>query len=149
MIGGLEKEDRHRDINYEADNHALMTRLRGRRIAGIADEIGELAVDHGGRRRDARPGLGVHLRRDQGSGAASAAARREGRPRSPVPPEPAARATPARWSAPTKVLIPETNTGQLCKIIRAEFLVDAERYNKVEGLPIFAEELDEVITERM
>ena len=30
--------------------------------------------------------------------------------------------------------------------LRAEYLVDAERYNKVEGLPIFAEELDEVIT---
>ncbi len=44
-----------------------------------------------------------------------------------------------------KVLIPEVNTGQLSKIIRAEFLVDAISYCKVEGLPIFAEELDEVI----
>ena len=35
------------------------------------------------------------------------------------------------------------------KIIRAEFLVDAQGYTKVEGLPIFAEELDEVITERL
>jgi hypothetical protein len=31
-------------------------------------------------------------------------------------------------------------------MIRAEFLVDALRFNKVEGLPIFAEELDEVIS---
>jgi 2-oxoglutarate/2-oxoacid ferredoxin oxidoreductase subunit alpha len=45
-----------------------------------------------------------------------------------------------------RVLIPETNSGQLWRIIRAEYLVDAERYNKVEGLPIFAEELDEVIS---
>ena len=52
----------------------------------------------------------------------------------------------ARYS---KVLIPETNTGQLSQIIRGEFLVDAESYSKVEGLPIFAEELDEVITERL
>ncbi len=48
-----------------------------------------------------------------------------------------------------KVLIPETNTGQLVKIIRAEFLVDAQSYTKVEGLPIFAEELDEAIMERL
>jgi 2-oxoglutarate ferredoxin oxidoreductase subunit alpha len=48
-----------------------------------------------------------------------------------------------------KVLIPETNTGQLSKIIRAEFLFDAESYTKVEGLPIFAEELDDAIMERL
>jgi len=48
-----------------------------------------------------------------------------------------------------KVLIPEANTGQLVKIIRAEFLVDALSYTKVEGLPIFAEELDEAIVERL
>ena len=48
-----------------------------------------------------------------------------------------------------KVLIPEVNTGQLVKIIRAEFLVDALSYSKVEGLPIFAEELDEAIAERL
>jgi 2-oxoglutarate ferredoxin oxidoreductase subunit alpha len=48
-----------------------------------------------------------------------------------------------------KVLIPETNTGQLVKIIRSEFLVDAQSYTKVEGLPIFAEELDDAIMERL
>ena len=47
------------------------------------------------------------------------------------------------------MLVPETNTGQLVKLIRAEFLVDAESFSKVEGLPIFAEELDEQITERL
>jgi 2-oxoglutarate ferredoxin oxidoreductase subunit alpha len=49
----------------------------------------------------------------------------------------------------SKVLIPETNTGQLAQIVRGEFLVDAQSYTKVQGLPIFAEELDEVITERL
>ena len=41
------------------------------------------------------------------------------------------------------------NTGQLVSIIRAEFLIDAMSYGRVEGLPIFAEELDDVITERL
>ena len=47
-----------------------------------------------------------------------------------------------------KVLVPEMNMGQLVKIIRAEFLVDADSYTKVDGLPIFAEELEREILER-
>ena len=46
-----------------------------------------------------------------------------------------------------KVLVPEMNTGQLLSMIRAKFLVDAVGYNKVEGLPIFAEELESAILE--
>jgi 2-oxoglutarate ferredoxin oxidoreductase subunit alpha len=49
----------------------------------------------------------------------------------------------------SKVLIPETNRGQLWRLIRAELLIDAISYTKVEGLPIFAEELDERITEEL
>jgi 2-oxoglutarate ferredoxin oxidoreductase subunit alpha len=40
------------------------------------------------------------------------------------------------------VLIPEMNMGQLSKIIRAEFLIDTVSYNKVQGVPIFADELE-------
>ena len=40
-----------------------------------------------------------------------------------------------------KVLIPELNTGQLLSLIRDRYLVDAIGHNKVEGLPILAEEL--------
>jgi len=43
------------------------------------------------------------------------------------------------------VLIPEMNTGQLSLLIRARFLVDAKAYTKVEGLPLFAEELEREI----
>ena len=46
-----------------------------------------------------------------------------------------------------KVLIPEVNTGQLLGMIRGKFLVDAIGYNKMEGLPIFAEELEGAILE--
>jgi 2-oxoglutarate ferredoxin oxidoreductase subunit alpha len=48
-----------------------------------------------------------------------------------------------------KVLIPELNCGQLRGILRAEFLVDAVGYNKVEGVPIFAEELEQAILEEL
>ena len=41
------------------------------------------------------------------------------------------------------------NTGQLVKIIRSEFLVDAESVTKVDGLPFFADELEQEMLERL
>ena len=46
-----------------------------------------------------------------------------------------------------KVLVPEMNTGQLVKLLRAEYLVDCRPYNKVTGQPLFAAELEEAIVE--
>lgn len=46
-----------------------------------------------------------------------------------------------------KVLVPELNTGQLLSLIRSKYLVDAIGHNKVEGLPILAEELEQAILE--
>jgi 2-oxoglutarate ferredoxin oxidoreductase subunit alpha len=48
-----------------------------------------------------------------------------------------------------KVLVPELNSGQLLSIIRSEFVVDAVGYNKVEGLPILAEEMEQAILEAL
>ena len=39
------------------------------------------------------------------------------------------------------VLVPEINNGQLIKIIRDQYLVDAKGYNKVMGVPITKTEL--------
>ena len=44
-----------------------------------------------------------------------------------------------------KVLVPEMNMGQLSKLVRAEYLVDAESVNKVKGQPFTAGELYDVI----
>jgi 2-oxoglutarate ferredoxin oxidoreductase subunit alpha len=43
------------------------------------------------------------------------------------------------------VLVPEMNLGQLLKLVRAEFLVDAVGYNHVRGLPFKSAELAEAI----
>ena len=45
-----------------------------------------------------------------------------------------------------KILVPEMNLGQLLKLIRAEFLVDAIGYNRVRGTPFKASELADAIT---
>ena len=46
-----------------------------------------------------------------------------------------------------KVLVPEMNLGQLSKLVRAEFLVDAQSLNKVQGLPFSATEIENRIME--
>ena len=40
------------------------------------------------------------------------------------------------------VLVPELNLGQLSKMIRAEFLVDAKSLSKVQGMPFRASEIE-------
>jgi 2-oxoglutarate ferredoxin oxidoreductase subunit alpha len=123
-----------------------MTELRAAKVAGVADEIPDLVPDD----PDGADLLVLGWGSSYGAitGAARRIRRRGGRVAcahlrhlNPMP-----RNTAELLRSYEKVLIPETNTGQLWRIVRAEFLIDAERYNKVEGLPIFAEELDEVIT---
>ena len=48
-----------------------------------------------------------------------------------------------------KIIIPELNTGQLLKLIRERFLIDAVGINKVEGVPFTADELKEKIKEKI
>ena len=149
VIGGLEKEDRTGNVNYEADNHARMTRLRTERIAGIASDIPQLEVDGEEGAEMLVLGWGSTFGAIKG---AVRRVRKRGRKvarahlyhLNPLP-----RNTAEVVRAYPTILIPETNTGQLVKVIRSEFLVDAQSYTKVEGLPIFAEELDDAIMERL
>ena len=46
-----------------------------------------------------------------------------------------------------KVLVPEMNLGQLSRLVRAEFLVDARSLTKVQGLPFSAAEIEAVLVE--
>jgi 2-oxoglutarate ferredoxin oxidoreductase subunit alpha len=48
-----------------------------------------------------------------------------------------------------KVLIPELNTGQLLRLVRAEFLIDARGLNKVAGEPFKITEVEEAVIEFM
>ncbi|MGH2988053.1 MAG: 2-oxoacid:acceptor oxidoreductase subunit alpha [Solirubrobacterales bacterium] len=149
VIGGLEKEHGTGEISYEPDNHARMTELRARKVAGIANDIPPLAVDDPdgaemlvlgwGSTYGAITGAVRRLRR-RGKSVAAAHLHHL----SPLPAN-----TGEVLGAYERVLVPELNTGQLVNVIRAEFLIDAESYTKVEGLPIFAEELDEAIEERL
>jgi 2-oxoglutarate ferredoxin oxidoreductase subunit alpha len=48
-----------------------------------------------------------------------------------------------------RVLVPELNLGQLVRILRAEYLVDAEPLSKMRGQPFTAGEIQHAIGERL
>ncbi len=144
-IGGLEKQDLTGNVSYDPENHDLMTRLRAEKIAGIASDIPELGVDDpdgadllvlswGGTYGPVAAGV----RRARGEGGKVAHAHLHYL--NPFP-----RNTGDVVGAYEKVLIPEINLGQLRKLIRAEFLVDAAGFNLVRGLPFRASEVQEAI----
>ena len=145
-IGGLEKEDVSGDISYEADNHERMTHLRVAKVAKIADDISPLEVDDPDGDADLLVlGWGssygtikaaVRRVRDAGRKVASAHLTHL----NPLPKN----IGEVLRSYP-KVLIPEMNTGQLLKIIRAEFLIDAQGYSKVQGQPFQTSEIEDEI----
>jgi 2-oxoglutarate/2-oxoacid ferredoxin oxidoreductase subunit alpha len=145
-IGGLEKEDRTGNVSYDPDNHDLMTRLRAQKIAGIAADIPELEVDDpDGDAELLVLGWGgtfgpiaAACRRVRGTGRKVAHAHLHYL--NPFP-----RNTGEVLRRYDRILVPEMNLGQLLKLVRAEFLVDAVGYNRVRGVPFKAAELQEAI----
>ena len=144
-IGGLEKEDVTGNISYDPDNHDAMTRLRAQKVAGIAAGIPELEVDDpdgasllvlGWGGTYGPIAAGVRRVRADGGNVAHAHVRYL----NPMP-----RNTGEVLRRYDRVLIPEMNLGQLLKLVRAEFLVDAVGYNRVRGVPFRASELAEAI----
>jgi 2-oxoglutarate ferredoxin oxidoreductase subunit alpha len=145
-IGGLEKEDVTGNVSYDPENHDLMTRLRAAKVAAIANDIPLLEVDD----PDGADTLVLGWGSTYGPIAAGVRrVRREGHNvaqahlhyLNPFP-----RNTGEVLRRYDKILVPEMNLGQLLKLVRAEFLVDAVGYNRVRGLPFKAAELEEAIT---
>lgn len=141
-IGGLEKEDVTGDISYDPANHERMTHLRAARVAKIAEEIPPLMVDDEEGAELLILGWGstygtiqATVRRLRLDGLKVASAHLYHL--NPLPPN-----TGEILHRYKTVVIPEVNLGQLSKIIRAEFLIDTVSFNKVQGLPIFADELE-------
>jgi 2-oxoglutarate ferredoxin oxidoreductase subunit alpha len=144
-IGGLEKEHISGNICYEPDNHDFMIKLRAKKIAGIADDI-PLQTLEGDPAGDI---LVVGWGSTYGSiRTAVSTLRRGGRKVSQLHlryVNPFPRNLGDILTKFKRILVPEINSGQLLKLLRAEFLVDAEGFNVVRGLPLRAEEIEERI----
>ena len=145
-IGGLEKANISGDINYTPENHEFMIKLRDQKVAGIANDIPDLEIigdkDGGdllilgwgstyGSIRTA-----VERKREQGFNVSQAHLKYL----NPMP-----KNTLEVLKKFKQIVIPEMNLGQLLKIIRAEFLIDAKGWNKVQGLPFTAKEIEDRI----
>jgi 2-oxoglutarate ferredoxin oxidoreductase subunit alpha len=149
-IGGLERQDRTGAISYDGENHERMIEIRRAKIAGIADAIPPLEVDDptgdaellvlGWGSTAGTIRAAVRRTRERGAKIASAHLRW-------LNPMPANTGEIVRRYP--KVLIPEINEGQLSLLVRAAFLVDARSFSRVQGRPIWADELDEVIEETL
>ena len=145
-VGGLEKQNITGNISYDPDNHQLMVKIREEKVEKIAQYIPDQHIDNG-------PTKGKVLIIGWGStyGAIKSAVielLEQGYEVAHVH---------LRYVRPfpknlgdilknyEQVLIPEINNGQLIKIIRDKYLIDAKGYNKIMGIPITKGELiDEV-----
>ncbi len=146
-IGGLEKEDGSGNVNYEGANHELMSRLRADKIAGIARDVDDVEVDADDDARLLVLGWGSTW------GAIQAAAGRVRARGLPIAHAHLVNLMPfpanlgSVLASYDEVLVPELNLGQLSKLIRAEFLVDARSVTKMAGVPFRAGELEAKILE--
>lgn len=141
-IGGLEKQNITGNVSYDPENHQLMVKIRQEKIDKIADHIPLQKIEVG-------PEKGKVLVLGWGStyGAIKSAvlelvaeghavAHAHLRHLRPFPKNLA-----EILHSYDHVLIPEINNGQLIKIIRDQFLIPAQGYNKIMGVPITKGEL--------
>ena len=149
-IGGLEKQNITGNISYDADNHQLMVKIRQEKVDRIAYNIPKQALDSGNEKGKILVlGWGstygaiksACLELQQQGVSISHAHLRYVRP------------FPENLGDIIKnfdqVLIPELNNGQLIKIIRDVYMVDAKGYNKIMGVPFTKTELVECIKEML
>jgi 2-oxoglutarate ferredoxin oxidoreductase subunit alpha len=148
-VGGIEKEDGTGNISYSPANHSKMVHLRHDKIAGIADDIPLAAVIGDADAEVCLLGWGSTW------AAIDAAVQRTRRAGTkvawihlthlnPLPPNLGDLLRSFR-----RVLVPELNLGQLCRIVRAEYLVDATSISKMQGLPFTSAELEAAIQEAL
>ncbi|MGZ4119258.1 MAG: 2-oxoacid:acceptor oxidoreductase subunit alpha [Actinomycetota bacterium] len=144
-VGGLEKQDGTGNVSYDPQNHEYMSRIRAAKVAKIADDIPLLEVDD-------PSGEAELLVISWGStfGAIRAGCERVRRSGKKVAHaqlyhlNPLPKNTGDVLRAYKRVLVPEINLGQLVKILRAEYLVDAKSYTKMQGQPF---RFSEIVTE--
>ncbi len=144
-IGGLEKANISGNVSYDPENHEFMVRLRAQKVKNIENDIPDLEV-----RGDKDADLlvigwgGTHgsiteaVDRARNNGLK--VARAHFRYLNPFP-----KNTEQVLKSYKKILCPELNMGQLSKILRNEFLVDVESFNKIQGLPFKSSEIENKI----
>ena len=149
-IGGLEKENITGNVSYDPENHQLMVKIRQEKVDKIANFIPEQKLDNGPEEGDILIlGWGstygvIKTAVEELLAEGYSVAHAHLRYMRPFP-----KNLGQLLNKYKTVLIPEINNGQLIKIIRSEFLIDAKGYNKIMGVPITKTELVEAIKQQL
>lgn len=145
-IGGIEKENETGNISYDPENHQFMVKIRQAKVDKIADYIPLQTIDNGNAK-------GKLLIIGWGSTYGSI----KTTVKSLISDGYDVSHAHIKYLNPfpknlgnilqnfEKVLIPEINNGQLIKVIRDKYLIDAKGLNKIQGLPFTSSELREKI----
>mgnify|MGYP003309005702 FL=1 len=145
-VGGLEKDQETGNVSYDPENHHQMVKIRAAKVDKIADYIPPQELESGSENSEllvvgwgstfgaiktvvrelAMEGIDVahtHIKYIQ-----------------PMP-----KNLGQILSNYDKILIPEMNNGQLIKLIRDRYLLDAQPLNKIKGMPFEAQEIKSAI----
>ena len=146
-VGGLEKAENTGHVSYDPDNHHRMVELRQEKVNRIQNDITQTEV-YGDENGDV---LILSWGGTFGSCRSAVESLRDNRK--------SVSHVHLRWISPLpkdlgeiiikfkNVLVPEINMGQLIKIIRSEYLVDAKGLNQVNGRPISTTNIIETVKE--
>jgi 2-oxoglutarate ferredoxin oxidoreductase subunit alpha len=145
-IGGLEKEVDTGNVSYDPENHEKMVKIRQAKIEKVAEHIPLQKIKNGKQEGDIlilswgstygviKTAVNRCLEENISVGHAHL------RYLNPLP-----KNLGEIISRFERVAIPEMNNGQLIKIIRDKYLVDAKGINKIKGIPFTTGEIYEAI----
>ncbi|CEG56462.1 2-oxoacid:acceptor oxidoreductase subunit alpha [Legionella fallonii] len=135
QLGGLEKQGEEGRVSYDAENHQKMVDLRAQKVKGIAREYAKIVIEGNAKASVLVVGWGstygslksaVLQCLDDGLHVAYIHLRHL----NPLPDDLA-----AIIKSYDTVLVAELNTGQLCQLIRSNYLVDARSISQCNGQP--------------
>lgn len=135
QLGGLEKQGEEGKVSYDAENHQKMVDLRAKKIQGIAMSYPHLSLEGDAQAKV----LIVSWGSTYGSmKSAVIESNVQGMPvallhlrhLNPLPND-----LGQILKSFDKVLVAELNSGQLCQLLRATYLIDAQSINQCNGQP--------------
>ena len=147
-VGGLEKEHETGNVSYDSNNHEFMIRTRAEKVERIANYIPEQKLDSG---EDSAKVLVLGWGSTYGAIKTAvkelllegySVAHAHLRYINPFP-----KNLKSLIQSYDKVLMPEINDGQLIKLIRDKYLIDAIPMNKIQGIPFESREIKNRIIE--
>lgn len=146
-IGGLEKDFLTGAISHNSMNHQRMCEVRAAKVAGIAKEIAPCKIDGPTSGDLLVVGWGstygtITQAREKAAAEGKSVAHLHLRNINPLPSD-----LGDILKRYKKVLVPEMNLGQLSKLLREQYLVDAITLSKMQGKPFMVSEVYDRINE--